>query len=137
MAVGTNFPGTTWLKVIERILGSNNGLSAEIETQDEEPRQTYAPSLAFIIPAPTAAIGPSPPPVTTGVPTNNPVCALASLVISPRIEVEGRISGNSAASMRAAARIRVDQTPFTWSKALVLDASDGSVASRPVNLKFT
>ena len=38
VAVGTNWPGITWLKVIERIFGSSSGCEDDTDTHDEEPR---------------------------------------------------------------------------------------------------
>jgi len=40
VAVGTKCPGTTWLKVIDRIAGSCSGRVEEAEIHDDDPRQT-------------------------------------------------------------------------------------------------
>jgi hypothetical protein len=40
VAVGTKRPGTTWLKVIERMAGSCSGSVEEAEIHEDDPRQT-------------------------------------------------------------------------------------------------
>src|SRR5688572_20712077 len=133
VAVGTKWPGTTWLKVIDRIAGSWRGSVVEAEIQDDDPRQTYAPSSGVMTPAPTAAIGPSPPPRTTGVPGRSPVWAAAAGVSPPTTVVEPTTGGSTPGAIPAASSSRVDQSPVVWSNASVPEASDGSVTSVPVS----
>ena len=86
-----------------------------------------------MMPAPSAPIGPSPPPITTGVPASRPVAAAASAVTCPTTAVDGTMSGNSERGTSAASISSVDHSAAAWSYALVLEASDGSVASTPVS----
>src|SRR3954469_16170470 len=115
VAVGTNWPGTTWLKVIDRMAGSCSGPGAGAGIQDDEPRQTEAPSSGLTTPAPAAAIGPSPPPRTTGVPTGSPVWAAAAAVRPPTTVVESTTGGRTSAEIPAASSSSDDQVPASWS----------------------
>src|SRR5699024_5376781 len=65
VAVGTNRPGTTWSKVKVRWRSSCSGDAAAKELHELVPRHTYGAVPGLTRPAPTAAVGPSPPPMTT------------------------------------------------------------------------
>lgn len=116
-----------------RISGSATGASLQNEIQDEVPRHAYAPSCGATTPAPTAAMGPSPPPMTTRVSRPSPVALAASAVSVPTTVVDSSTPGKIDASSSAAAIISDDHVPRPWSYALVAEASDRSVASRPVS----
>jgi hypothetical protein len=75
----------------------------------------YAPEVASTIPAPSAPIGPSPPPATTGVPASRPVRSAASAVTVPTTVVDATISGNSDRGSPAASMSSSDHVPAAWS----------------------
>jgi len=97
------------------------------EIHDDVPKHAKAPSLADTTPAPTAAVAPSPAPITTDGALSRPSSEAASLRIAPITVVDGTISGSIVRGTFAAANISSDQFPLSWSNALVPEASDGSV----------
>ena len=133
VAVGTNIPGTTWSKVKVRRCSSGSGDAEANEIHELVPRHTYGAVSGFTRPAPTAAVGPSPPPMTTRTPCGRPIFSATSSRIAPTTWVDSRIGGNSDSSAPAASRISEDQVPADWSYALVEEASERSVARTPVS----
>ena len=124
--------GTTWLKVKVRISGSCSGCALAVASHAEDPNEMYASSSGPSEPTPTDAIGPSPPPRTTGVPTAKPTSAAAPGRRPPATVVELITSGNRSEDTPAASNISGHQVPLTCAKALVPEASEGSVSRRPV-----
>ena len=109
-----------------RICSSKSGFSLVVAIHALVPMQLNVRPGATE-PAPTFEHRPSPPPMTTGVPSFSPVCSAAHFVTPPATNVDGTISGSISPSMPDAFTISSDHCSVLRSMQLFDVASDGSV----------
>src|SRR5699024_1415742 len=97
---GAYNPGTTCAQFTVLISSSKIGFSAAVVIHAEVPTEQYV-LPGSIEPAPTLAVTPSPPPITTGVPSKRPVCSDSFNVTLPALKVDGLSSCNLFLSILA------------------------------------
>ena len=117
------------------IPSSKIGFSEVMEIHEEVPSTQFA-TPSFTQPVPAAAHAPSPPPMTTGVPSKSPVIRAASAVTVPAMSMERFISGIFAGSRPKISSSCSDQQNSFRSIRHVEEASEKSVTYAPVRRRM-